>query len=107
MTARFRSPAYGATGELALSALDAPPSTEVILAGRDQVRLAEAGRTVPHQIRTGMPPAPLAATPARLGAATVAVLRGGKSAVWIPAPLAGLSMALWLVARPAWRRVSR
>jgi hypothetical protein len=107
MTDLFRIPAYGGTSELALSALAVPPGTEVILTGRDQARLAEAGRPVPHQIRTGMPPAPLAATPAKFGAATVAVLRGGKSAVWIPAPLAGLSVALWLVACPAWRRVSR
>jgi hypothetical protein len=105
--ALFRIPAYGATSELALSALDAPPSTEVIPAGRDQARLAEVGRMVPDQIRTGMPPAPLAATPAKFGVATVAVLRGGKSAVWIPASLAGLSVALGLVARPAWHRVSR
>jgi hypothetical protein len=105
--ALFRIPAYGATSELVLSALDAPPSTEVILAGRHQARLAEAGRMVPDQIRTGMPPAPLAATPAKFGAATVAVLRDGKVAVWILAPLAGLSVALGLVARAAWRRVSR
>jgi hypothetical protein len=62
---------------------------------------------VPHQIRTGMPPAPLAATPAKFGAATVAALRDGKVAIWILAPLAGLSVALWLVARAAWHRVSR
>ena len=54
-----------------------------------------------------MPPAPLATTPAKVGAATAAALRGGKAAVWIPAPLAGLSVALRLVPRPAWRRVSR
>ncbi len=55
----------------------------------------------------GMPPAPLATTPAKVGAATAAALRGGKAAVWIPAPLAGLAVAFRLVPRPAWRRVSR
>jgi len=244
MTALARILVLGGTSELALAivaALDAPPGTEVILAGRDQVRLAEAGRTLPYQIRTitydalevgahqalvdalsthspvdlvisaagvlipqadveadvtlaatmigtnltghvtallaiaarmreqghgtivvlssvaavrprkanfvygsakagldafargladslhgsgvrvvlvrpgfvtgrmtaGLPPAPLATTPARVGAATAAALRGGKTAVWIPAPLAGLAVALRLVPRPAWRRVSR
>jgi hypothetical protein len=107
MTALFRIPAYGATSELALSALDAPAGIEVIWAGRDQARLEQAGRMLPHQIRMGMPPAPQAATLAKFGAATVAVLRGGQSAVWIPAPLAGLPVALWLAACPAWRRVSR
>jgi len=103
----FRIPACGATSGLAPPALDVPPGTEVILAGRDQARLAEAGRMLPDEIRAGMPPAPQATTPTKFGAATVAVLRGGKSAVWIPAPLAGVSVALWLVARAAWRRVSR
>ncbi len=62
---------------------------------------------LPDEICAGMPPALLAARPAKFGPATVAVLRDGKAAVWIPAPLAGLSVALRLVARPAWRWVSR
>ena len=33
--------------------------------------------------------------------------RGGKAAVWIPAPLGGLALALRLVPRSAWRRISR
>src|SRR5580658_4298263 len=59
------------------------------------------------RMTAGMPPAPLATTPARVGAATAAALRGRKTSVWIPAPLAGLSVGLRLVPRPAWRRVSR
>jgi decaprenylphospho-beta-D-erythro-pentofuranosid-2-ulose 2-reductase len=55
----------------------------------------------------GMSPAPMSSTPAQVGAATAAALRGGKAAVWIPAPLAGLALALRLVPRPLWRRVSR
>jgi decaprenylphospho-beta-D-erythro-pentofuranosid-2-ulose 2-reductase len=59
------------------------------------------------RMTAGMPPAPLATTPAKVGAATAAALRGRKSSVWVPAPLAGMAVALRLVPRPAWRRVSR
>ena len=62
---------------------------------------------VTGRMTAGMPPAPLATTPAKVGAATAAALRHGKSAVWIPAPLAGLAVALRLIPRPAWRRVFR
>jgi hypothetical protein len=55
----------------------------------------------------GLPPAPLATTPQAVGAATAAALRGGRRTVWVPASLAGLAVALRLVPRPAWRRVSR
>jgi hypothetical protein len=55
----------------------------------------------------GMPPAPLSSTPGQVGAATAAALRAGKASVWIPAPLAGLAVALRAVPRPLWRRVSR
>jgi len=54
-----------------------------------------------------MPPPPLATTPEQVGAATAAALRRDKASVWIPAPLGGLAVALRLVPRPAWRRVSR
>jgi decaprenylphospho-beta-D-erythro-pentofuranosid-2-ulose 2-reductase len=54
-----------------------------------------------------LPPAPLATTPQAVGAATAAALRGGKAAVWVPSSLAGLALALRLVPRPVWRRVSR
>ena len=171
----------GGTSEIGLailSALRAPAQTQVVLAGRDEQRLAAAGKQLPYQVQTvpydatetdghqafadavfaegpldmvisaagilipqheaerdvrraaemietnftghvtsllaiagrmtaGMSPAPLATTPERVGAATAAALRGGKAAVWIPAPLGGLALALRLVPRPAWRRISR
>jgi decaprenylphospho-beta-D-erythro-pentofuranosid-2-ulose 2-reductase len=59
------------------------------------------------RMTAGMPPAPLATTPAKVGAATAAALRGGKLSVWVPAPLAGMAVALRLVPRRAWRRVER
>jgi len=59
------------------------------------------------RMTAGMPPAPMSSTPAQVGAATAAALRGGQDTVWIPAPLAGLALALRLVPRPLWRRVSR
>ncbi len=62
---------------------------------------------VAGRMTAGMAPAPMASTPGQVGAATAAALRGGKAAVWIPAPLAGLALALRLVPRPLWRRVSR
>jgi decaprenylphospho-beta-D-erythro-pentofuranosid-2-ulose 2-reductase len=62
---------------------------------------------VTGRMTAGMAPAPMATTPEQVGAATVAALRGRKSAVWIPAPLGGLAVALRLIPRPAWRRVSR
>jgi len=62
---------------------------------------------VTGRMTAGMPPAPLATTPERVGAATAAALRRRKAVVWIPAPLAGLALALRLVPRPLWRRVSR
>ena len=55
MTALSRILVLGGTSELALAilaALDVPPGTEVILGGRDQARLAEAGRMLPYQVRT-------------------------------------------------------
>jgi len=62
---------------------------------------------VTGRMTAGMSPAPLSSTPAQVGAATAAALRGGKASVWIPAPLAGLALGLRLVPRPLWRRVSR
>ena len=62
---------------------------------------------VTGRMTAGMPPAPLAATPAAVGAATAAALRSGRDTVWVPASLAGLAVALRLIPRTAWRRVSR
>jgi decaprenylphospho-beta-D-erythro-pentofuranosid-2-ulose 2-reductase len=62
---------------------------------------------VTGRMTAGMPPAPLATTPAAVGAATAAALRSGRDTVWVPGSLAGLAVALRLVPRAAWRRVSR
>ncbi len=62
---------------------------------------------VTGRMTAGMPPAPLATTAEKVGAATAAALRGRKAAVWVPAPLAGLAFALRLIPRPAWRHVSK
>jgi decaprenylphospho-beta-D-erythro-pentofuranosid-2-ulose 2-reductase len=59
------------------------------------------------RMTAGMPPAPLATTPAKVGEATAAALRGRKPSVWVPAPLAAMAVALRLIPRPAWRRVER
>jgi decaprenylphospho-beta-D-erythro-pentofuranosid-2-ulose 2-reductase len=45
----------GGTSEIGLAilaALGAPADTEVILAGRDEQRLAAAGKELPYQVRT-------------------------------------------------------
>jgi decaprenylphospho-beta-D-erythro-pentofuranosid-2-ulose 2-reductase len=62
---------------------------------------------VTGRMTAGMTPAPLATTPAKVGAATAAALRGRKAAVWVPAPLAGLALALRLIPRPLWRRIEQ
>ncbi len=55
----------------------------------------------------GMTAAPLATTPAAVGTAVAAALRGRKSTVWVPASLAGLATAMRLVPRPVWRKIDR
>jgi decaprenylphospho-beta-D-erythro-pentofuranosid-2-ulose 2-reductase len=62
---------------------------------------------VTGRMTAGMPPAPLATTPEAVGKATAAALRRGRSTVWVPPALAGLALALRLVPRPLWRRISR
>ena len=63
---------------------------------------------VTGRMTAGMDPAPMATTPAAVGAAVAAALagRGGKT-VWVPRALAGLATALRLIPRPVWRRLSR
>ena len=53
----------------------------------------------------GMTPAPLSTTPSAVGAAVARALRGSRSVVWVPAPLAGMAAAMKLVPRPLWRRL--
>ena len=55
----------------------------------------------------GMDPAPLATTPAAVGAAVAEALDGQAAAVWVPAQLGVLAAALRLVPRPIWRRLRR
>ena len=61
---------------------------------------------VTGRMTAGMPPAPLATTPEAVGKATAAALRRGQATVWVPPSLAGLALALRLVPRPLWRRIS-
>jgi decaprenylphospho-beta-D-erythro-pentofuranosid-2-ulose 2-reductase len=66
---------------------------------------------VTGRMTEGMKPAPLATTPAAVGAAVARALGKpgtggrGKSVVWVPAPLAGLAAVMKLVPRPVWRRL--
>ena len=54
----------------------------------------------------GMRTAPLATTPERVGAVTAAALHKGRSVVWVPQPLAILSLAIRCTPRSIWRRLS-
>jgi decaprenylphospho-beta-D-erythro-pentofuranosid-2-ulose 2-reductase len=62
---------------------------------------------VTGRMTAGMRPAPLATTPEKVGQATAAALRDGRHAVWVPPSLAGVAVALRLIPRRVWRRVSR
>jgi decaprenylphospho-beta-D-erythro-pentofuranosid-2-ulose 2-reductase len=66
---------------------------------------------VTGRMTAGMTPAPLATTPAAVGAAVARALRRGPghadSVVWVPPSLAMLATALRLLPRPAWRRLPR
>ncbi|HXT92192.1 MAG TPA: SDR family NAD(P)-dependent oxidoreductase [Trebonia sp.] len=60
---------------------------------------------VTGRMTEGMKPAPLATTPAAVGAAVASALRGNKSVVWVPAPLVGLATVMKLIPRPIWRKM--
>jgi decaprenylphospho-beta-D-erythro-pentofuranosid-2-ulose 2-reductase len=62
---------------------------------------------VTGRMTEGMPPAPMATTPAAVGTATALALRGKRDTVWVPAQLAVLATALRYIPRPLWRRISR
>lgn len=62
---------------------------------------------VTGRMTEGMAPAPMATTPQAVGTAVAAALRGNKSTVWVPAPLAGLATAMRLTPRPIWRKIDR
>jgi hypothetical protein len=54
----------------------------------------------------GMKAAPLATTPAAVGAAVARALGSeGKSLVWVPAPLVALATVMKLIPRPVWRKL--
>jgi decaprenylphospho-beta-D-erythro-pentofuranosid-2-ulose 2-reductase len=65
---------------------------------------------VTGRMTQGMKPAPLATTPARVGAAVASALGdqgggGGKAVVWVPASLVGLATVMKLIPRPVWRKL--
>jgi decaprenylphospho-beta-D-erythro-pentofuranosid-2-ulose 2-reductase len=62
---------------------------------------------VTGRMTAGMTPAPLATTPAAVGAAVAAALAGRRDTVWVPRTLRPFSVALRAVPRPLWRRLRR
>jgi decaprenylphospho-beta-D-erythro-pentofuranosid-2-ulose 2-reductase len=62
---------------------------------------------VTGRMTAGMKPAPLATTPAAVGAAVAAALAGNRDMIWVPPSLALLAAALRAVPRPLWRRLRR
>jgi decaprenylphospho-beta-D-erythro-pentofuranosid-2-ulose 2-reductase len=62
---------------------------------------------VAGRMTAGMPPAPLTSTPAQVGAAVAAALRGRSAQVWVPRALGPAAAVLRLVPRPLWRRLRR
>jgi decaprenylphospho-beta-D-erythro-pentofuranosid-2-ulose 2-reductase len=62
---------------------------------------------VTGRMTAGMRPAPMPTTPAAVGTAVAAALRGSRPTVWVPAALAGLAPAMRLVPRPVWRKINR
>jgi decaprenylphospho-beta-D-erythro-pentofuranosid-2-ulose 2-reductase len=62
---------------------------------------------VTGRMTAGLPPAPLATTPDRVGAAVAGALAQGRSVAWVPRRLAVLAPLLRLIPRPAWRRLRR
>jgi short-subunit dehydrogenase len=55
----------------------------------------------------GMSPAPLSSTPQQVADAAARALRKGRSAIWVPAPLALLAFAFRVTPRFIWRRMPR
>jgi decaprenylphospho-beta-D-erythro-pentofuranosid-2-ulose 2-reductase len=101
---RKANPVYGAT-KAALDAFARGLADRLHGTGV-RVLLVRPG-FVTGRMTAGMPPAPLATTPQAVGLATAAALDQGKTAVWVPPALRVLALALRLVPRPVWRRISR
>jgi len=57
------------------------------------------------RMTAGMKPAPLATTPAQVGAAVAAGLAGSASVVWVPPSLRPFAVVMRLIPRPVWRRM--
>jgi decaprenylphospho-beta-D-erythro-pentofuranosid-2-ulose 2-reductase len=101
---------YGAT-KAALDAFARGLADELHGSGVD-VLLVRPG-FVTGRMTEGMDPAPMATTPAEVGAAVAAALdpvtlRARRSGVvWVPAPLAALAVVMRLIPRPFWRRIKR
>jgi decaprenylphospho-beta-D-erythro-pentofuranosid-2-ulose 2-reductase len=62
---------------------------------------------VTGRMTAGLPPQPLATTPAQVGAAVAGALARGSAVAWVPRRLAVLAPLLRLIPRPAWRRLRR
>jgi decaprenylphospho-beta-D-erythro-pentofuranosid-2-ulose 2-reductase len=62
---------------------------------------------VTGRMTAGMPTAPLATTPAAVGAAVARALANGDTTVWVPPALRALAAALRLIPQPLWRQLRR
>ena len=62
---------------------------------------------VTGRMTEGMPSAPLSSTPAQVGEAVAAALRGTSGQVWVPRALGPAAAALRLLPRPLWRQMRR
>lgn len=62
---------------------------------------------VTGRMTAGMAPAPLASTPAQVGAAVAAALAGNARSVWVPRSVGMLAIAMRFIPRPLWRRMRR
>jgi decaprenylphospho-beta-D-erythro-pentofuranosid-2-ulose 2-reductase len=101
---------YGAT-KVALDAFARGLADELHGTGVD-VLLVRPG-FVTGRMTEGMSAAPMATTPAGVGAAVAAALdpvtlRARRhGVVWVPAPLAGLAAVMRMIPRPIWRKLER
>jgi decaprenylphospho-beta-D-erythro-pentofuranosid-2-ulose 2-reductase len=99
---------YGAT-KVALDAFARGLADELHGTGVD-VLLVRPG-FVTGRMTEGMAPAPMATTPARVGAAIAAALdpvtlrARRRGVVWVPAPLVALATVMRMIPRPIWRKL--
>lgn len=62
---------------------------------------------VTGRMTAGMEAAPMASTPAQVGAAVAAALEGKATLLWVPGSLRAAAAALRMVPRPLWRQMRR